>query len=277
MNHGKDICEQLKKVRKGIADENGIPLKIEECTFKGECRGTCPRCEAEMAYLEAALTEKLKLGKVATVAGLALGLAATQAQAQTPTPSKVDSVTNGQQVNDFLEGEINDESISVFVDDDPAFPGGKEAYQKFIDDNLKYPQLAAENGIGGTVVVAFVVDTDGTLVNPRIIREVGGGCGSEALRLVKMMPKWIPGKVKGKLVRTYFTVPVVFNSEKNRTPLLLEGMPPLETEEVIRPYNKWSPSVKMGGIEPSNPQEKDEAPGKHDYYQRPSETIIIIK
>lgn len=88
MTHGKNICNQQKEVRKRIAEENGIPLEIEECTYKGECRGTCPRCEAEVRYLENALADRLRLGKVATVAGLALGLAATtQAQApQTAAP-----------------------------------------------------------------------------------------------------------------------------------------------------------------------------------------------
>ncbi len=75
MNHGKNICKQLKEVRKRIAEENDIPLEIEECTYKGECRGTCPRCEAEVRYLEKSLAERISLGKVATVAGLALGLA----------------------------------------------------------------------------------------------------------------------------------------------------------------------------------------------------------
>ena len=84
MTHGKNICNQLKEVRKRIAEENDIPLEIEECSYKGECRGTCPRCEAEVRYLENALADRLRLGKVATVAGLALGLAATTAQAQAP-------------------------------------------------------------------------------------------------------------------------------------------------------------------------------------------------
>ena len=83
MTHGKNICKQLKEVRKRIAEENEIPLEIEECTYKGECRGTCPRCEAEVRYLENALADCLRLGKVATVAGLALGLAST-AHAQAP-------------------------------------------------------------------------------------------------------------------------------------------------------------------------------------------------
>ncbi len=86
MTHGKNICNQLKEVRKRIAEENDIPLETEECTYKGECRGTCPRCEAEVRYLENALADRLRIGKVATVAGLALGLAATTAQATERIP-----------------------------------------------------------------------------------------------------------------------------------------------------------------------------------------------
>ncbi|MBO7101477.1 MAG: carboxypeptidase-like regulatory domain-containing protein [Bacteroidales bacterium] len=84
MTNGKNICNQLKEVRKRIAEENHIPMKIEECTYKGECRGTCPRCEAEVRYLENALADRLRVGKVATVAGLALGLAATNAAEASP-------------------------------------------------------------------------------------------------------------------------------------------------------------------------------------------------
>lgn len=75
MNRGKDICKELKVVRRQIAEENGIDLEIPECTYKGPCRGTCPRCESEVRFLENALAEKLRLGKVASVAGIALTLA----------------------------------------------------------------------------------------------------------------------------------------------------------------------------------------------------------
>ena len=74
--HGKSICKQLKAVRQRIAEENDIPLEQRECTYEGPCRGTCPRCEAEVQYLERALASRLKLGKAATVAGLSLTLAA---------------------------------------------------------------------------------------------------------------------------------------------------------------------------------------------------------
>ena len=108
MTHGKNICKQLKEVRKRIAEENEIPLKVEECTYKGECRGTCPRCEAEVRYLENALAERLRMGKVATVAGLVLGLAAT-AHAQSPTiPTNTrDSITNIEYLPSFQCTDVN--------------------------------------------------------------------------------------------------------------------------------------------------------------------------
>ena len=89
MTQGKNICNQLKAVRRSIAEENDIQLETEECTYTGECRGTCPKCESEVRLLENALTERIRLGKMATVAGLALGLAAT-AQAQAPVANPTD-------------------------------------------------------------------------------------------------------------------------------------------------------------------------------------------
>ena len=90
MNRGKDICKELKAVRRQIAEENGIDLEIPECTYQGPCKGTCPRCESEVRFLENALADRLRLGKVATVAGLALTLGVTgSAAAQSTEVEKV--------------------------------------------------------------------------------------------------------------------------------------------------------------------------------------------
>lgn len=91
-NRGKDICKELKAVRKRIAEENGIDLEIPECTYHGPCKGTCPRCESEVRFLENALAQKIRMGKVATVAGLALTLGVTaSAAAQSTTTAPVDT------------------------------------------------------------------------------------------------------------------------------------------------------------------------------------------
>ena len=90
MNQGKDICNQLKEIRRNIADENGIELDIPECTYKGDCDGTCPRCEAELQYLERELTLRTVMGKAAVVAGLTLGISggSLTAAAQDVTPNR---------------------------------------------------------------------------------------------------------------------------------------------------------------------------------------------
>lgn len=108
------------------------------------------------------------------------------------------------------EEEVEDEIFQV-VEQDPEFPGGVEALYKFVQQNIKYPQLAKENNITGRVFVQFVVEKDGSVSNVRAARDIGGGCGAEAVRVVKSMPKWTPGKQRGKAVRAAYTLPVNFN------------------------------------------------------------------
>ena len=103
------------------------------------------------------------------------------------------------------------EEVFLVVEEDPEFPGGLDALSKFIADNIKYPQLAKENNITGKVFVSFVVEKDGRVGQVKILRDIGGGCGNEAVRVVKMMPRWKPGKQRGKAVRTQFNLPVNFD------------------------------------------------------------------
>ena len=370
MERGKSICKQLKAVRQHIAEENDIPLEQRECTYEGPCRGTCPRCEAEVQYLERALANRIKLGKAATVAGLSLSLAACGngqggplVEADSLSDSVSEEVTwedstipppppftdtfpelegivsmddpdfpeeypmpkNGKEdtfYDDYymdppvkaefpggpeemerwinrriqipsqfsesgivgevvarlriesdgtvsgyrilkeldgctaeakrlirtmpkwspagipnkgpvpsivmvaipflalaytgdtqvvVEGEIDDddEAFNV-VDEEPQFPGGQEALYKWLEENIQYPQLAKDNGIEGKVYVTFVVEADGSISNPRILRDIGGGCGKEVRRVMWQMPRWIPGKLRGETVRVQYNLPVVF-------------------------------------------------------------------
>lgn len=98
MNNGKDICKELKAIRRNIAMENDIAMDIPECNYHGECSGTCPRCEAELQYLEHELQLRNKLGKAAMVAGVAFTLLAGQtavAQTQETTSTTRTEVTQG--------------------------------------------------------------------------------------------------------------------------------------------------------------------------------------
>ena len=92
MNKGKDCCGILKNIRLQIAQENEIPFQIEPCTFDGDCRGTCPRCEAELLYLEQKIEEKKQLGKRALVAGISLGLISTFSACNKNNRTEVDQI-----------------------------------------------------------------------------------------------------------------------------------------------------------------------------------------
>lgn len=108
--------------------------------------------------------------------------------------------------------EVPEEKKEVFtiVEEMPSFPGGEAERNKFLAENIQYPQQATENGIQGTVYVSFVVDSKGNVTDVKILRGIGGGCDEEALRVVKMMPKWHPGKQNGKQVRVLFNMPIYF-------------------------------------------------------------------
>ena len=109
------------------------------------------------------------------------------------------------------EETVVEEEIFTVVENDPEFPGGMEALYEYLGKNIQYPTIAKENNITGKVYITFVVEKDGSIANPRILRDIGGGCGQEAIRVVKAMPKWKPGKQRGKAVRVQFNLPVSFN------------------------------------------------------------------
>ncbi|WP_353484227.1 energy transducer TonB [Haliscomenobacter sp.] len=100
--------------------------------------------------------------------------------------------------------------IFKVVQNMPAFAEGQAAMLRFLDEHLKYPELARQNRTEGVVVVQFVVETDGLLSNLYIVKELGSGCDEEALRLVKSMPPWQPGVSFGNLVRVQFNLPIRF-------------------------------------------------------------------
>ncbi len=106
------------------------------------------------------------------------------------------------------------QNVYDVVEQMPEFPGGMPAMIEFLQTNLKYPKDAIKQQVGGRVMVMFVVETDGTLSNVRVAKKVFPSLDSEAVRVVKTMPKWKPGKEKGRPVRVNFTLPVVFSLKK---------------------------------------------------------------
>lgn len=103
-----------------------------------------------------------------------------------------------------------EEEIFQVVEAMPEFPGGAAELMKWLQKNIKYPSISQENGVQGRVVVQFVVNRDGSIVDPVVIRSVDPYLDKEALRVVNAMPRWKPGEQRGKTVRVKFTLPIQF-------------------------------------------------------------------
>lgn len=109
-----------------------------------------------------------------------------------------------------VEPEPEVEEIFVVVEDQPEFPGGTAALLDYLRKNIKYPAICRENNIQGRVLVTFIVNKDGTIVEPEVAKSVHPQLDREALRVISSMPNWKPGSQRGKPVRVKFTVPVNF-------------------------------------------------------------------
>ena len=109
---------------------------------------------------------------------------------------------------------------NFFVSDEkegePEYPGGFQALTKFISDNLKYPEDARKNGVQGKVLIEFVVKKDGSIGKVKVIQGVGSECDKEAVRVVKLMPKWQPGTKDGKPVKVKMTIPINYKLDKKK-------------------------------------------------------------
>lgn len=108
------------------------------------------------------------------------------------------------------EEEESDDQIFTVVEKNPSFPGGETALLKYLSTKTNYPVIAQENGIQGRVIVSFVVNRDGSIVDAEVVRGQDPSLDKEALRVVNSMPKWSPGEQRGKPVRVRFNLPVWF-------------------------------------------------------------------
>lgn len=105
---------------------------------------------------------------------------------------------------------VDNDTVFQIVDEMPQYPGGEEALMKYAAENIKYPQEAKDKNIAGRVFVSFVVEKDGSVNEVKVMRGIGGGCDEEAVRVIKSMPKWQPGKMKGEPVRVSYMMPINF-------------------------------------------------------------------
>lgn len=275
MFYGKKVCASLKQVRKQIADANGIPYEVTECQHQGNCKGTCPKCEAELRYIENQLSLRRAAGMAVSIVGLSLGVAATFASCSAPQPAGPSQPSESVQpippsIQEEYEGEIildgdvcapesepvqdpnpldqciiednfellaggedveidgmvtkedygpiegedaDSEACFTVVEEEPEFPGGTEALMDFIKKNLRYPEFLAESCIQGRVTLSFVVEKDGSITDIQEMRSPSEYLTEEAIRVVKLMPKWKPGKQRGQAVRVKYMLPITFRLE----------------------------------------------------------------
>ena len=208
MKRGKRICNTLKEVRMQVAKANDINYAPTACHHEGDCVGTCPKCEAEVRWLEQQLQLRRQLGKAVAVVGVSVGLAAlTACESQLAEMSTDNSISSamtqsvGNRVSEFM---------GVIAERQPHFPGGQQALLEFLRENVKYPEQARKDSIEGRVVLSFVVETDGSITEPKVLRSLHPLLDAEALRVINLMPKWEPGYQGDSLVRVKYSLPVSF-------------------------------------------------------------------
>lgn len=226
MKRGKKICQTLKEIRLQVARTNDIPYEPTECKHKGDCSGTCPKCEEEVRYIEYQLNVRRTMGKAVAVAGVSAGLTALAAcniSTQKNTLKGEMPIQNDTVIHQ--KSEYKEEAKSMIVKGDtiseefivgeimeerPSFPGGQQKLMEFIANNIRYTDEMKETGITGRVVVSFVIKKDGSIGEPKIIRSIHPLFDNEALRVISSMPKWRPGSQRGKRVEVTYSIPILF-------------------------------------------------------------------
>ncbi|MEY8245279.1 TonB family protein [Heminiphilus faecis] len=248
MARGKQTCKILKEIRRQIAEANGIEFITSECRYRGDCLGTCPKCEAEVRYLEQQLRARLLAGKAVAIAGISAGMLLLSGCSGTSTNQSSETLLSEPEtpieqveVSDTIEegelpmiedsvvikkGEIDDTEYTVvgeiidpeqedkvyeaIVDVRPTFPGGDEKLMEWISQHIQYPQNAYNSHIQGRVIIQFLVNEDGSVGDAQIIRSVFPSLDEEALRVVTTLPKFNPAILDGKAVEYWFTIPIIF-------------------------------------------------------------------
>jgi len=239
MKRGKQTCRILKEIRKQIADANDIELITSECQFKGDCLGTCPKCESEVRYLEQQLRHRQMLGKAVTLFGLSAGAITLNAAEHVAVEPNLNTGIRTEQMNNMRADSVEEMAVigdtitpkpksnkkkkpkettdsednKVFgdlIEQQPSFPGGTTAMMEWITNHLRYPKQYAEGGVTGRVIVQFTVDIKGRIRDAVIVRSLDFLCDREAIRLVLSMPRWNPGALNGKKLPVKYTLPISF-------------------------------------------------------------------
>ncbi|MCL2131838.1 MAG: carboxypeptidase-like regulatory domain-containing protein [Lentimicrobiaceae bacterium] len=155
MTHGRKVCNTLKEIRRQIADKNDIEYSTDDCRFEGECKGTCPKCDAEVKYLEKELHKRTQLGKTAVIAGISLGIAGTFSAYNTPQRdilqndnllNSEDTIVRKAQVQIIKKGEVDAAVKGKVFDEDGKTPLEYTVVRLMQDDRLVSGTLTDKKG-----------------------------------------------------------------------------------------------------------------------------------
>ena len=123
-------------------------------------------------------------------------------------PARANAQDKKEKTTQTQKDTTTDDKVYEVCEQMPTYEGGDAALMKYIGENLKYPEEAKERGLQGRVVVGFIIEKDGSLTNFKVLRAVDRALDAEALRVVKGMPKWIPGRQNGQCVRVRYLLPI---------------------------------------------------------------------
>ena len=283
MARGKHTCKILKEIRRRIAEANGIEFGTSECRYKGDCLATCPKCEAEVRYLEQQLRARSLAGKAITLAGISAGMiimsgcsgttsknqSSVTLQGEPVAPIEqvevADTIDEGELppiedtviikkgeiddteypvVGEIIDPEQEDKVYEAIVDVRPTFTGGDVRLMEWISQHIQYPQNAYDSHIQGRVIVQFLVKEDGSVGDAKIVRSVYPSLDEEALRVVRTLPKFHPAILDGKAVEYWFTIPIIFRIEDDSNSH--EPLPTNSDENRIYPFVEQMPEFPGG-------------------------------
>ena len=202
---------------------NTITNNFNNCSTKKRIIMMMKRQTSPWARLKALFVLPVAFAAVTVISCTSPKEKKAEANQEPASAPEMQVVTYAPQPKEAAQGEV-----FLVVEEQPMFPGGMEEMMKFLQQNMKYPKEAQDQGKQGRVIVQFVVNKDGSISNDTIVRSVDPLLDAEALRVVRSMPNWTPGKQRGKEVRVRFTLPVTFRLDGG------EESKPAEVKQVVK-------------------------------------------
>ena len=202
---------------------NTITNNFNNCSTKKRIMMMMKRQTSPWARLKALFVLPVAFAAVTVISCTSPKEKKTEANQEPASAPEMQVVTYAPQPKEAAQGEV-----FLVVEEQPMFPGGMGEMMKYLQTNIKYPEQAKSNGVEGRVIVQFVVNKDGSISNDTVVRSVDPLLDAEAIRVVRSMPNWTPGKQKGEAVRVRFTLPVTFRLDGG------EESKPAEVKQVVK-------------------------------------------